>query len=290
MKVARTIALALDEAVTRLTPKQPRSPRLDAEVLLAHVMGESRGRLYVLSYQSLPENLYEEFHQLVEQRRNGVPVAYLVGWKDFYSRRFAVTPAVLIPRPETETLVEESLHILERSGLVRPRVLEVGTGSGCVALTLALECPDAVVRATDICVQALEVAEENARRLGAERRVKFLQGDLFAPLEGRRRHYDLIVSNPPYVATDLGPRPEENVVRNEPSQALFAGRDGLDVIRRLIAQAPDWLNQGASLALEMASFQIEGAEALLQQRGFQATRILPDTSGLPRVLTGRWEN
>ncbi|CAN0471755.1 unnamed protein product, partial [Phaeothamnion confervicola] len=105
-----------------------------------------------------------------------------------------------------------------------------------------------------------------------------------------RRNYDLIVSNPPYVATDLGPRPEKNVVRNEPSQALFAGRDGLDVIRRLIRQAPDWLNQGGSLAIEMATFQIEGAEALMQERGFQATRILADASGLPRVLAGRWEN
>ena len=290
MKSSRTIALALDEATHHLTPARPKSPRLDAEILLAHVLGETRSRLYTLSYQSLGDAYYESFWELVEQRRNGVPVAYLVGWREFYSRRFSVTPDVLIPRPETETLVEESLRLIEQSGLVRPRLLDLGTGSGCVGITLALECADSVVKATDLSVQALEVAEENARRLGCQQRIKFFQGDLFAALEGRQRGFDVIVSNPPYVATDLGPRPEENVVRNEPSLALFAGRDGLDVIRRLIQEAPGWLNPGGNLAIEMASFQIEGVEALMQERGFSTTRILADLAGLPRVLVGRWEN
>ena len=150
MKASRTVALALDEATAHLMGPRPKSPRLDAELLLAHVLGETRTRLYTLSYQSLGEQNFDTFWGLVEQRRNGVPVAYLVGWREFYSRRYCVTPAVLIPRPETETLVEEALHLIEQSGLIRPRIFEIGTGSGCVAISLAMECREVAVRAGDI--------------------------------------------------------------------------------------------------------------------------------------------
>lgn len=284
-----TVSSALDEGASFLAPHRPKTPRLDAELLLAHVLGETRTRLYARAFQSLTEAELDTYRGLLEQRRNGVPIAYLVGWKEFYSRRLLVTPHVLIPRPETELMVEEAIRLLARSGLVRPRILDVGTGSGCIAITMALECPDAMVRATDVSRQALEVAEENSRRYGLERRLKLFQGDLFTAIEGRTSPFDIIISNPPYVGTDMGPRPEENVVRNEPNQALFAGRDGLEVIKPLIAGSPRWLNPGGHLLIEMAAFQVEGVEALMVERGYQDTRILPDLSGLPRVVVGRWE-
>ena len=289
-----TISLALDEG-TRFLSKPSRSPRLDAEVLLSHVLGETRTRLYTLAFQSLSELDWSRYHELLEQRREGVPVAYLVGTREFYSRRFIVSPEVLIPRPETELLVEHSLAILGRAGLIRPRVLELGTGSGCVAVSIAMESPLAAVRATDISAGALQIAAENVGAHHLERRIRLFEGDLFEAIpptsgpHGQRKRFDLIVSNPPYVGTDSGPRPEDNVMRYEPSQALFAGRDGLGVITRLVAEAPGWLNPGGYLLLEMAPFQIEGVEARMVEHGFHDTHIVADFSGLPRVLMGRWE-
>jgi release factor glutamine methyltransferase len=284
-----TISSALDEATRYLSEARPRSPRLDAEVLLSHVLGESRTRLYSLAFRTLSDGDWDRFHAYLERRREGVPVAYLIGWKEFYSRRFVVTPDVLIPRPETELLVEHSLRLLAEAGLTRPRVLEIGTGSGCIAISLAMENHLAVLRATDISGAALEVAAENVASHHLERRVKLLEGNLFEALQGNPRRFDLIVSNPPYVGVDGGPRPEEGVVRNEPFAALFAGSDGLDVIRPLVVQAPHWLNPGGYLIMEMAPFQVEGVEARMVEQGFHDTRIVADLSGLPRVLMGRWE-
>lgn len=281
-----TVSAALDEGAAYLQPCRPKTPRLDAEVLLAHVLGSTRTKLYASSAEQLPEPLLAQYRELLGQRRRGVPVAYLIGSREFYSRRFTVSPAVLIPRPETELLVELSLGILRESHLTRPRVLELGTGSGAVAITLALEHPNAVVLGTDIEQPALEVALENVRSLGA--RVALALGDLYEAV-GEEGPFDLIVSNPPYLGTDQGPRPEENVVRNEPARALFGGADGLDVIKPLIQGAPDYLAEGGYLVLEMAPFQIERVEAVMQDRGFTNTRIVPDLAGLPRALVGRWE-
>lgn len=288
-----TVSSCLDQATRALQQSQMTgSPRLDSELLLGHVLEMDRTQLYCRSFDKVATLELNRFQELVDLRALGTPIAYLLGKRDFFSRTFVVNSAVLIPRPETEVLVEESLKILDRSGLTRPRVLDIGTGSGCIAVTLALELEGALVRASDVSSDALQVAQENAQRLGAERLIKFFQSDLFDQFEelGVRRGFDLIVSNPPYVATDCGPRPEANVVRYEPATALWSGRDGLDHIRRLVNQAPDWLNPGASLVLEMASFQVEGVEALMQQRGFEATSIIPDLSGLPRVVVGRWES
>lgn len=284
-----TVARALDEATEFLARRRPRTPRLDAELLLASVLGQSRTQLYTRAFEPLARQQQEEFQALLQQRQEGVPVAYLVGWKEFYGRRFLVSPDVLIPRPETEMLIEEGLRLLVRSGLARPRILDCATGSGCIAVTMALEMAEAQVRATDVCPRALQMAQENMRLHNLEHRVKLYQGDLLEALPARSQRFDLILSNPPYVATDSGPRPEEGVVRYEPNLALFGGRDGTDLLRRLVQQSKGWLNPGGSLVLEMAPFQIEGMEAVLQQAGFQETQIVPDLSGLPRVLSGRWE-
>lgn len=284
-----TIAQALDDGTAFLLERRPRTPRLDAEVLLAYVLGQNRTQLYVRAHDPLtPQNL-KEFRGLLERRGEGVPVAYLVGSKEFYGRRFLVTPAVLVPRPESELLVEQAIRSVARSGLVRPRLLDLCTGSGCLAISLALEIAEAQVRATDLCPDALQVAAENLASHDLERRIKLYEGDLFEALPRSSPLFDVVVSNPPYVATDSGPRPEEAVVRNEPNLALFGGRDGLDLVRRIIGEAGQWLNPGGTLVLEMAPFQIEGMEGLMQEVGFCDTEILPDLSGLPRVLSGRWE-
>lgn len=287
-----TISSTLDRATQELRESGSSSARLDCEVLLGHILNVSRTQLFCRSFEALPSTQIEAFFALVTQRAQGAPVAYLVGHKEFYSREFQVTPSVLIPRPDTETLVDEAIRLVERSGLARPRILELGTGSGCLAITLALEIDGALVRATDISLEALKIAEENGRRLGSERQIKWFCSDLFDDLVDLnvKPGFDLIVSNPPYVATDCGPRPDDAVVRYEPGLALWAGRDGLDLIRRLVDQSPYWLNPGGSIAIEMASFQVEGVEALMQQRGFAATSIIADTAGLPRVVVGRWEN
>ncbi|MGE0490911.1 MAG: peptide chain release factor N(5)-glutamine methyltransferase [Vulcanimicrobiota bacterium] len=283
---ATTVGGALDEGARRLLSTRPRSPRLDAEMLLGHVLGLTRTELYARADQAVPASKLQDYRRLLDARETGVPVAYLVGWKEFYSRRFWVSPKVLIPRPETEVLVEEAMKVLSRQGLTRPRILDVGTGSGVLAITLALELPLAEVVAVDIESAAIEQALENARLHEVADRILFETCDLFEAVEGR---FDLIVSNPPYVGIDQGPRPEVAVVKNEPHQALFAGSQGLDVIERLVAGAPRHLNGGGEILLECAPFQVERVEAKLVDAGFHQTRIIPDLSGLPRAVAGRWE-
>ncbi len=287
--MSQTVARALDEATEFLSSRRPRSPRLDAELLLAYVTGQTRTQLFTRAFELLSVPHAQEFQELLHKREQGAPVAYLIGWKEFYGRRFVVTPDVLIPRPETEMVVEETLRCVARSGLARPRIFDCCTGSGCLAVTLALEVAEAQVRASDLCARALEVAAENLRLHNLERRIKLFEGDLLRALPQNAQRYDFVVSNPPYVATDSGPRPEEGVVHYEPNLALFGGRDGMDLLKRLAVEAPHHLNPGGWLILEMAPFQIEGMEAFLQEQGYQHTQITPDLSGLPRVLSGRWE-
>lgn len=284
-----TVARALDEGTSFLQGRRPRTARLDAELLLGSVLGHSRTQLYTRAHDALAAAPWEEFLKLLRRRAEGVPVAYLIGWKEFYGRRFAVTPEVLVPRPETETIVEEAIRRVGESGLARPRLLDLCTGSGCVAVSLAGGVAEATVHATDLSASALEVAAENVRAHGMERRISLFAGDLFDALPAGEQKYDVIVSNPPYVATDVGPRPEEGVVRHEPHLALFGGFDGLDVLRRLAVSSVGWLNGGGFLVLEMATFQAEGMEARLQELGYCDTRILVDLSGLPRGVSGRWE-
>lgn len=284
----RTIAEALESAAEFLRAERGRSPRLDAELLLAHLMDCSRTQLYARGREPLDPSLHQAFQGLLERRRQGEPVAHLVGWKEFYGRRFAVSPQALIPRPETEFLVEAGLQLLERSGTVRSEILELCTGSGAVAVTLALEMPHAVVWASDLSESALQLARQNVLAHGVQERIHLLGGDLFEALPEPRR-FDLILANPPYVGTVRGPAPEEVVVRHEPAMALFAGPDGLDILRRLVKEAPSWLVDGGSLVLEVAAGQSEGVEAMMHERGFRDTGLVCDLAGLPRVVLGRWE-
>ncbi len=284
----QTLAEALEHGTRFLREERRRTPRLDAEVLLAHLLDYSRTQLYAHATDPLPVGVLGPYQELLGRRRAGEPVAHLVGWKEFYGRRFAVNPDVLIPRPETEFLVEAGLQLLERSATVRPEVLDLCTGSGAVAVTVALEMPHARVWASDLSERALTVAARNAQTWRVDDRLELCCGDLFAALAEPRR-FDLILANPPYVGTQAGPAPEEVVVRYEPSLALFAGPDGLEVLRRIVAEAPTWLVDGGSLVLEVAAGQSEGVEAMMQERGFRDTALVSDLAGLPRVVLGRWE-
>lgn len=262
------------------------SPRLDAEVLLGHVAHWSRTDIHIRLMDPLGEERTRTFWELLEERKRGVPVAYLIGVKEFYSRRFLVTEGVLIPRPETELLVEKSLQVLSRTPGAT-RVLDLCCGTGCIGITVALETPNTRVLCADISDQAVKVTRENLRRFGVEERVEVIKSDLFSTLG--KQAFDLIVSNPPYVGTEFGPSPEPQVAEFEPGLALFSGAHGTDHLRAIVEQAPAHLMNGGSLVLECASFQAEKIEAWMTDIGYQQTCLWHDLSGLPRGVSGRWE-
>ncbi|TVO60357.1 peptide chain release factor N(5)-glutamine methyltransferase [Denitromonas ohlonensis] len=257
-----------------------RIERVDARILLAEVLG--RPASYLVAYPEAPLTA-EQQHRFVDwvaRREQGEPVAYLVGSREFYGRRFEVSPAVLIPRPETEGLVELAKDAFPTA----PRaVLDLGTGSGAIAITLALLWPDTEVMAVDRSAEALAVATRNAHQLGA--RVRFAQSDWFSAVPAAMR-FDLIVSNPPYVAAG-DPHLAEGDVRFEPASALAAGPDGLDDIRCIAAEAVRRLAPDACLLIEHGYDQAEAVSAILRRSGLQRVQSWPDLAGIPRV-TGGW--
>ncbi len=268
-----TLKTALLQGVKLLGDAGIIEPRLTAEVLLAHATQHDRVWLTAHSDEELIELWWIHYGRYLHQRREGTPTQYITGKQEFYGREFHVTPDVLIPRPETEHLIEAALA---GETACPTSILDVGTGSGAIAITLALET-QAQVTATDISPAALRVAEENASRLGAE--VNFQECDLIP--EGSK--FDLIVSNPPYVAlTESLPR---EVRDHEPHLALYAGQDGLAIYRRLIPAAARALNPGGRLIVEIGSTQAEAVREMLS--AWTNVRILNDLAGLPRVATAR---
>lgn len=253
--------------------------RLDAELLLAHVLGVERVELYLSPERPVEEGTHVRYQGLVRRRaRERVPIAYLTGVREFWSRPFRVTPDVLIPRPETETLVEAA------RALGPSRVLEVGVGCGAVTGALALELPHARFVALDTSAQALALARENLERLGVAERVRLVQGDGTAPLRGP---FDLIVSNPPYIASaELERLPPE--VRNEPSLALDGGPDGLAFVRRLLNEAPLLLARPGWLALELGQGQAVLVRECLAAAGARAVEFRTDLAGTERVVLARF--
>jgi release factor glutamine methyltransferase len=254
---------------------------VDARVLLQAVLGMSHAALLAHAERPLDAAERQRFLALAARRRGGEPVAYVLGWREFYGRRFAVGPAVLIPRPETELLVELALEHLPRARTAC--VLDLGTGSGNVAITLALERPEIRVSAVDASAEALGLARENAKALGAAT-VEFLPGDWYGAVAGRR--FEVIVSNPPYVA-DTDPHLGRGDVAFEPRCALRAGADGLDAIRQVIAGARVHLNAGGWLGFEHGFDQAQACRRLLADSGFAAVATACDLAELPRVTHGR---
>jgi release factor glutamine methyltransferase len=253
------------------------SPRLTAEVLLAHALSCDRVRLYLDFDKPLGESELSAYRELVRRRADREPTAYLVGEKEFYGRRFRVDPRVLVPRPETELVLEAAVAALPAEG----HALDLCTGSGALGVTLALERPGAQVVATDLSPEALEVARDNAARLGAAS-VAFLAGDLYDPVPPGAR-FDVIVSNPPYVPRgELDTLPPE--VRREPRLALDGGDDGLAISRRVVAGAPARLRPGGALVLEMHESHLDALPAICLGYGFARAEARRDLAGLPRLV------
>ncbi len=251
------------------------APRLTAEVLLAHALSCDRVRLYLDFDKPLGEAELARYRELVRRRSEGEPTAYLVGRREFFGRPFRVDARVLVPRPETELLVEAALSALPPGG----RALDLCTGSGCVAVSLALGRPGARVVATDLSEDALAVARENAAVLGAG--VEFATGDLWAAVHGGER-FDVVASNPPYIPTgELAGLSRE--VRREPCIALDGGPDGLAILRRIVEGAAAHLRSGGTLCLEMHESHEESLPALCRKAGFAHAEARRDYAGLPRL-------
>lgn len=276
-----TLSQLLANATRRLTDHSE-TPRLDAEILLSAALERSRAYLHAWPEQIPNPAQMACFTAWLKRRLGGEPVAYLLGRREFWSLELWVTPDVLIPRPETELLVELALTRLPPDQPVR--IADLGTGSGAIALALAIERPLARIVATDCSPAALLVAQRNADRLGIVN-VEFRQGDWGAPLAGER--FDLIVSNPPYIAATDSCW-QQGTLRFEPRSALMAGAEGLDALRIIIAQAPDYLLSGGWLLLEHGYDQGEAVPALLHERGFVAVTDHQDSAGLSRTSCGQW--
>jgi release factor glutamine methyltransferase len=252
------------------------TPDLDAELLLVYILGTSRARLRSHPEESASDSQSKRYTALIERRATGEPLAYVIGRRDFWSLRLTVTPAVLVPRPETELLVERALALRhEEFG----RVVDLGTGSGAIALTLASERPGWQVAATDVSEEALAIARSNAESLDLKR-VQFLCGSWFEPLVGRT--FDLIVSNPPYVAEN-DPAMHDPALRHEPRTALTPGGDGMGSLRAIIAAAPDYLERDGWLLLEHGSDQAAEVTRELVARGLRHVRSHRDLAGHERM-------
>ncbi|MFQ6003967.1 MAG: peptide chain release factor N(5)-glutamine methyltransferase [Woeseia sp.] len=278
---ATTIEYTLADAVGKLAEVSD-SPRLDAETLLAWAIGASRSHLFTHPESALGEAHARRFRDALARRQKGEPVAYITGTREFWSLRLKVTPDTLVPRPETETLVEQALRLIPRDRACR--VLDLGTGCGAIAIALASERPDTEIVATDSSGEALNVARENAAQHLLEN-IQFLEGDWTEPVADQA--FDCIVSNPPYVRDD---DPALDELRYEPGHALRAGPDGLDAIRMIAEAVPGVTSDNGTLVLEHGADQQGAVGGILQKNGWSDIECFQDISGHPRVTTARIES
>ncbi|OGP72016.1 MAG: protein-(glutamine-N5) methyltransferase, release factor-specific [Deltaproteobacteria bacterium RBG_16_50_11] len=283
-----TVLEILNRTTKYLKDRQVESPRLNAELLLAHSLNFTREGLYTHLQDSFKEEEKKKFERLVERRISGEPLQYLLGHQEFWSIDLKVDPRVLIPRPETELLVEQSLLLLKepcvQDGL---SVLEIGTGSGAISVALAKEREDLLIVATDVSREALLLARENALLADVVSRIQFIQGDLFAPfrLSKKKEPFDLILSNPPYVnRSDIRGLARE-VKDFEPILALDGGEDGFAFYRKILPQAASYLRKGGWLLLEAGQGQGEKVSEMIMSEGhFQRPELVQDFSGIERVV------
>jgi release factor glutamine methyltransferase len=280
-----TVRRILDWTTGHLEKHGSETARLDAEILLAHARGCTRIDLYTHFAEPVTETHRTMMRDLVKRRANAEPVAYLVGYREFFSLDFSVTPDVLIPRPDTETLVVE---LLESAKQFRtPRILEIGTGSGCIAITAKVNHPRAKITATDLSAAALEVARKNARAHQVVDEIFWLEGDLFDPVPAQSE-FEIIASNPPYLREDEMPTLQKDVALHEPTSALVAGPDGLEILRRIAESAYEYLVPGGKLLFEIAYEQAEPVREILNSTGhYDEIGFVNDLSARPRVVTAR---
>jgi release factor glutamine methyltransferase len=272
-----TIAETLKSATQTLS-RHSESPRLDAELLLGKATGLSRPSLIARADECVAQDAASAYANLISQRVKGTPVAYLTGRSEFWSLPLAVTPAVLVPRPETETLVEQALRLKSRTA--HCAVLDLGTGSGAIALSLAAERPHWRITGVDRSPEALKVAALNSQALDLTH-VQWQLGNWFDGVSGRR--FDLIVANPPYIAAS---DPALERLAAEPLMALTSGPTGLEALSAIIVNAPRYLHAGGWLLLEHGSSQAKDVSDLLEQRGFKMIRTVQDIAGRPRITLG----
>lgn len=283
----KTVGGMLRWTTDRFRKEGIESARLDAEILLAHALGlesHQRIQLYTRTEELPPEAARGKYRDFITRRLAGCPVAHLIGVREFYKLPFEVTPDVLIPRPDTETLVMECIALAKRS--TTPRILDIGTGSGCIALSIVHQHKTANALATDISPAALAVARRNAERHGLTNRVEFREGDLFAPLRPGEV-FDFIVSNPPYIDPAEIETLAKDVRDHEPRLALDGGPGGLAVYRRLVPEAVARLSPGGWLLVEIGSTQEEAVRGLFDAAGYADVRTARDHGNLPRVVMGR---
>jgi release factor glutamine methyltransferase len=301
MQLKQALALAVDY----LEAADVGSPRLNAEVLLMFVLGVNRAYLYAHPERELSAEEEARYEEVMAQRATGMPSQYITGHQEFWGLDFVVSPAVLIPRPETEHLVETVLEFARE--VPRPKIVDVGTGSGAIALALAHELKNAEVYAVDLSADALEIARANAARLQLDGRVTFAQCDVLIPIENSGvipsgaqrsrgtpivegpcfRDFDFVVSNPPYVGFDEADKVQKSVRDFEPRVAVFAGERGLDVIGPLIEQAHAALEPGGWLAMEIGYSMRDAVVSLLGAEKWEDVRVVPDLQGIPRVIAAR---
>jgi release factor glutamine methyltransferase len=284
---------ALEQGVKLLEKGGVPSPRLNAEVLLMHAARCDRAHLFAHGERELTDSEWVHYGRYLKERLQGKPTQYITGHQEFWGLDFLVNPSVLIPRPETELVVEAALQIIRRHDSEDPErtewtIADVGAGSGCIGIALAKELPQARIIALDQSPQALDTARTNARRLSVEPRITFLLSDLLVPCSGEPLPpLQMIVSNPPYVSE----QDRENVmpeVRNfEPPAAVFAGTSGLEIYSRLIPQAAQALPSGGYLVLELGYDVVEGVRGLLSPTHWDSLQWLPDLAGITRVVTAR---
>jgi release factor glutamine methyltransferase len=280
-----TIAEALARGTSRLREAGIEHPEHDAEVLLRHVLAWDRARLLVDSGSSLSPAAASSFFALAAERAGRRPLQHLTGTQWFWRHEFLVSPDVLIPRPETELIVEAALDILRE--VRAPLIADVGTGSGCIALSLAAERPDALVSGIDISPAALAVARRNASRLGLDGRLRFLEGDLLEPLREELGAVDMVVSNPPYVDPEEAPDLTPEVRLHEPAPALYPPIERYSVYRRLAPQAAVALRPGGTLLLEVGRGMRDEVVRICERAGFRVLRVIPDLQGIPRTVVAR---
>jgi len=278
---------ALTSAINRLTAADIGSPRMNAELLLMFTLGCDRAYLFAHPERELTAEEQTRYKEALDQRASGIPAQYIIGHQEFWGMDFIVTPAVLIPRPETEHAIETVLKLNaggRRSSPGSPlRIIDVGTGSGCIALALAKELPDAEIYATDISPAALEIARTNAARHQLDQRIRFHQTDL---LQGSDHEtFDFVVSNPPYVGESEEDQVQLEVRKFEPRNAVFAGTTGVEVIERLIPQAHSALKSGGWLVIEISGTIADRVKLLLDR--WNQVEVINDLQGIPRVISAQ---
>jgi release factor glutamine methyltransferase len=283
--VTRSIAAVVNDAAGRLAGAgfTAAESRTDAGVLARAILGWTTAQWLAHVQDIAPPGFATELNAAIARRARHEPVAYITGQREFYGRDFRVTPDVLIPRPETELLVDAALKLFRQPSAVSrqpARIIDIGTGSGCIAVTLAAERPNAIIVATDISAAAIAVARGNAARHQVDGRITFVEGSLFAGLTGG---WDLVVSNPPYVSENDRETLAPDVREFEPGLALFGGDDGLDVIRELVPAAAQALNPGGSLLMEIGAGQADEVKKIVEQAGLVDIRFLADLQDIPRV-------